>query len=113
MSVAFDELGEKQAGRDLPFPTAGERLDPLPKVSRQGVEVEGQTVAEKHRPAAGREPLGEFMDQLMSHRLGARAQSKCWDKFGAGITRHPQPRGFGQASHFEAQFVELYMSQVE
>jgi hypothetical protein len=108
-------LGEKQAGRDLPLPTAGEGLDPLPKVCRQGVEVEGQTIAGKHRLVAGREPLGEFMDQLVSHRLGVRAQPKCWDNAyaGAGITRHPQPGGFGHASHFEAQFVELYMSQME
>ena len=80
-------------------------------MGREGVEVERQAIARKHRQRIGGEALGDMMNQLVSEILSPRAEGKCRDDAyaGAGIAGDPQPFGFGRAIEFQANFIELDM----
>jgi len=73
-AIAFQDLGIQQSGFDHPTMSVVVYLPhPLSEVGRQCVEIEGQAIAREDGQAAGCEPLREFMNQLMSQRLGTWA----------------------------------------
>lgn len=53
------------------------------------------------------------MHELMGYRLRPRPQSESGEELRARVTSHPQPSGCSYALHFQAQFVELDVRQLQ
>ena len=57
------------------------------------VEVEGQAITGKDRPTTSGQSFGGVVDELMSERLGARAEGEGRDPLGAGVRGDPMQAG--------------------
>jgi hypothetical protein len=66
--------------------------EPLTKVSREGIEVEIESVTGKEREAARGQALSERVDEQMRHVLRSRTELKHRKNLRQGINGQPEPQ---------------------
>ncbi len=91
-SVALLDLAIEQSSGHLPlFPLALRRLDPVSKVSSEGVEVGIEAIAGEDRQAAGSQLFAQAVDEQEGHAVGAWTQVESGNALGEGINGDPEP----------------------
>ena len=116
LSVAFFHLAVDQACSHLPSAYDApltSLLPPCPKMSRESIEVEIESITGEERKAARSQELSEGMDDPMCHVLGAGTELKGRKNLGAGIDGQPEPEYLFGTAEAGAQFIQLEVREVE
>jgi hypothetical protein len=114
--VAFFHLPIDQAHRHLPlacFPPLAIHLEPLSKVSGEGIEVQIEAITGEDWEAAGSQDLSQGVDHSMSQVLCTRTELKHRQNLGEGIDGQPEPQHLLGAAEPGAQLVQLEVRELE
>jgi hypothetical protein len=88
-------------------------LEPLAKVSGEGIEVHIEAITGKDWEAAGSQDLSQGVDHSLSQVLCTRTELKHRQHLGEGIDGQPEPQHLLGAAEPGAQFVQLEVREVE
>ena len=109
-SVAFLHLTVDQTWLHLPpahVAASLTHLEPLTKVSCEGIEVQIQAITGEERDAAGSQDLAQGVNDPMRRVLRAGAEIQHGQKLSAGINGQPEPLYLRMAPQPRSQFVQL------
>jgi hypothetical protein len=93
-----------------PSPT---HLEPLSKMSCQGVEVEIEPIAGEEGHAARGQDVSQGVDDAMRSVLRAGTQMEDGKQLRRGVDDQPQPQDAGMAAEPCSQFIQLQMREVQ
>ena len=88
-------------------------VDPLAEVSSESVTVVLEAVRTADRDTTSLKPGDEFVDDRVSHGLGARSELDNRDELGLGIAHGPEPDILLGVFDFGPELIELDVNQVE